>query len=125
MKTSSIRKRNNWNYTQVQDDFDDLVMAAARGDARAVDAIEEALGPMLIEEARVVLGEYADEGEHVLQALLVVLLEGRTRFRPSQGRAVVWLCRMAHAIAQTWRKRKENEKDWPKSYRRSRGNDDS
>jgi hypothetical protein len=112
MKTSSIRKSHDWKHTQVQDDFDDLVMDAARGDARAVDAIEVALGPMLLEEARVVLGEYADDGEYVLQAMLVVLLEGRSRFRPSQGRAVVWLCRMIHAIAQTWRK----ENDWRRGY---------
>jgi hypothetical protein len=102
-KPSSPRSRIPFNHTQVEDDFDDLVMCAARGDSRAVGAIAVALGPMLLEEARVVLGEYADEDGDVLQEFLLVLLEGRTRFRPAHGRAVPWMCRTVRAIAQTWR----------------------
>jgi len=111
MKTSDNRRfhvsspvnRNASDSAQIQDEFDDLVVAAAGGDARAIGAIAVALGPTLREEARVVLGEYADEDWDVLQDFLVVLLEGRSRFRPAHGRAVTWLCRTIRAMAQTRR----------------------
>ena len=104
---SSIGPRNAPSDTQIQDDFDELVMRASRGDSRAVGAIAVALGPMILEEARVVLGEYADEDSDVLQDFLLLLLEGQSRFRPSHGRAVLWMCRTVRAIAQT--RRKEND----------------
>jgi len=105
---SSHRTRNASNDTQVQDDFDDLVMNASRGDSRAVGAIAVALGPMILEEARAVLGEHAHEEEDVLQDFLLFLLDGRSPFRPAKGRAVPWMCRMVRALAQTRRK----EKGW-------------
>lgn len=93
-----------------RDEFDVLVMQAARGDACALGAIEVALGPMLLEEARVVLGEYADEDESVLEEFLEFLGEGRSRFRPAHGRAVVWMCRAVRAISE--RRRRENDWRW-------------
>jgi|SRR5580704_4760179 DNA-directed RNA polymerase specialized sigma24 family protein len=105
---SSHRTRNASNDTQVQDDFDDLVMNASRGDSRAVGAIAVALGPMILGEARAVLGEYSHEAEDVLQDFLLFMLDGRSPFRPAHGRAVPWMCRMVRAIAQTRRK----EKGW-------------
>jgi DNA-directed RNA polymerase specialized sigma24 family protein len=105
---SASHNRLHSNDTQVQDDFDDLVRLAVRGDRRAVGAIAMALGPMLLDEARVVLGEYADEDSDVLQDFLLVLLEGRSRFQPVHGSAVVWLCRTIRAVAQT--RRMENDR---------------
>ena len=117
LSPSSLRARSTSNDTQVQDDFDDLVMHAAQGDSRAVGAIAVALGPMLLEEARVVLGEHADEDTDVLQDFLLLLLEERTRFRPAHGRAMPWMCRTIRAIAQTRRK----EHEWRHGWRPSRG----
>lgn len=88
---------------QLQDEFDELVMKASRGDRRAIGSIAVALGPMLLKEARGFLGRYADEDEDVLQDLMVFLLEQRSPLRPEQGRAVVWLRRLVRAIAQTRR----------------------
>ncbi len=105
---SSPRTRRTCSDTQVEDDFDDLVQHAACGDSRAIGAIAIALGPMILEEARVVLGEYAGEDIDVLQDFVGVLLEARSPFRPSHGRAIPWMCRTVRAIAQT--RRKENNR---------------
>jgi hypothetical protein len=103
--SSGIRRAES--DTQIEDDFDDLVTLAARGNSRAVGAIAVALGPMILEEARVVLGEYADEDIEVLQDFLVFLLDARSPFRPAHGRAIPWMCRVVRAIAQTRLKRNE------------------
>jgi hypothetical protein len=102
----SARSGNPPGDEQLQDEFDELVMKASRGDRRAIGSIAVALGPMLLKEARGFLGRYAEEDEDVLQDLLVFLLEQRSPFRPERGRAVVWLRRLVRAIAQT--RREEN-----------------
>lgn len=103
--SSGIRRTEN--DTQIEDDFDNLVTLAAHGDSRAVGAIAVALGPMILEEARVVLGEHAAEDIEVLQDFLDFLLDARPPFHPAHGRAIPWMCRIVRAIAQTRVKRKE------------------
>jgi hypothetical protein len=90
--------------SMVEDELDMLVVQAARGDVCALGEIEVVLGPLLREEARVVLGEYADEDESVLQELLEFLGDWRSRFRPAHGRAVVWMCRAVRAISERRRR---------------------
>jgi|HubBroStandDraft_1064217.scaffolds.fasta_scaffold53648_2 hypothetical protein len=92
---------------QIQDDFDELVKRAARGDRRAVGSIAIAFGPMILGEARVVLGEYANEDVDVLQDFLLFLIDARSFFHPGHGRAIPWMCRIVHAIAETRRTRNE------------------
>jgi DNA-directed RNA polymerase specialized sigma24 family protein len=96
--------------TQRQDEFDDLVVHASQGDRRAVGAIAVALGPMLLEEARTVLGEFEQDAEDVLDDFLLSLLERRARFTPAHGRATPWLCRIVRLIAQE--RRRERVRDW-------------
>jgi hypothetical protein len=56
---------------------------------------------MILEEARVVLGDYPDEDIEVLQDFLVFLIDARSPFRPAHGRAIPWMCRVIRAIART------------------------
>lgn len=112
MKTSGIRNGSRSSYPlssnriaandrHIQEEFDDLVMNAVQGDSRAVGAIAVAFGPMLLEEAKTVLGEHSDEASDVLQDFFVYLLGGRSRFRPAHGSAVVWMCRIVRTMAET------------------------
>jgi DNA-directed RNA polymerase specialized sigma24 family protein len=114
MKTTAARRkidhRNHRTDAQCQDEFDDLVVHASQGDHRAVGAIAIALGPMLLEEARTVLGEFEQEAEDVLDDFLLSLLERRAPFTPAHGRATPWLCRIVRAIAQ--QRRRERARDW-------------
>jgi hypothetical protein len=74
------------------DDFDALVALATQGDRRAIGAIAIAMSPMLLDEARGLLGDFEHEAGDVLQDFFVWMLEGKTRFTPARGRALPWMC---------------------------------
>jgi DNA-directed RNA polymerase specialized sigma24 family protein len=121
MKTATIRKvpsssRIHPNTgAQLQADFNDLVWRATHGDRRALGAVAIAISPLLHDEAREVLGEFAQEAGDVLQDFFLALLEGRSRFIPAHGRALAWMCGIIRAMARAHRA--ECERRW------SRGDD--
>ncbi len=118
MKTSMARKMtkfavhhaNEQNDDQHLEAFDELVQKASEGDSRAVGAIAVAIGPTLLEEARVALGDFEQEAEDVLDDFFLCLLDRRMRFTPAHGRAMPWMCGIVQAIAQ--QRRREFERDW-------------
>ena len=92
MKTTASRKtfetdniKDAVTREQHQDQFDELVVLASRGDRRAIGAIGIAFGPMLLEEARTVLGEFDEEADDVLQDFLLALVDRRLLYAPAQG----------------------------------------
>jgi DNA-directed RNA polymerase specialized sigma24 family protein len=95
---------------QLLADMDDLVRRASQGDSRAIGAIAIAFGKMLLEEARAVMGDFAQEAEDVLQDFFVSLLERRSRFTPAHGRAIPWMCGLVRAMAR--KHRAEREREW-------------
>jgi DNA-directed RNA polymerase specialized sigma24 family protein len=92
--------------TQLQTDFDDLVLRACQGDRRAIGAIAIAFGPMLLGQAKSCLRGYEDEAADVLQDFFLSLLERRSRFTPAQGHAIPWMCEAVRALAR------ERNPDW-------------
>jgi hypothetical protein len=81
--------------------LDELVAAAAAGDARAVGAIAIALGPMLLAEARAELGElFAHEDGVVLHWFHEALLGRELVFPRIRGAAVPWMKRMVRTMAR-------------------------
>jgi DNA-directed RNA polymerase specialized sigma24 family protein len=115
MKTANARNRQlsvvqPQTDAQHQDEFDDLVQRATRGDRRALGAIAIALSPTLLQEAREVLGEdFAQEAGDVLQDFFLMLLEGRSRFVPAHGRGLAWMCGIIRSMARRYRKAREME----------------
>jgi DNA-directed RNA polymerase specialized sigma24 family protein len=113
MKTTAARKKEVFEVQTtnepIQDEFDDLVKHASRGDSRAIGAIAVALGPTLLEEARTVLGPFGEDAEEVLQDFLLCLLDRRLRFVPARGRAMPRMCRIIHIIAQQHRRERERD----------------
>jgi DNA-directed RNA polymerase specialized sigma24 family protein len=116
MKTTTLRKVSSSSRihtntdAQRQADFNDLVWRATHGDRRALGAIAIAISPTLLEEARQVLGEFAQEAGDVLQDFFVALLEGQSRFVPAHGRALEWMCGVIRAMAR--QHRAECERRW-------------
>ena len=115
MKTSNVhghvsRPRNPQTDAQLDADLDDLVMRATHGDSRALGAIAIALSPTLLEEARTVMGDFAQEADDVLADFFVWLVEGESRFTPGHGRARAWMCGVIRATAR--KHRAECEKRW-------------
>jgi DNA-directed RNA polymerase specialized sigma24 family protein len=118
MKTSMARQIAKFvvNHENAQTDdphqeaFDTLVQRASEGDNRAIGAIAVSVGPTLLEEARIALGDFEQEAEDVLNDFFACLLERRMRFTPAHGRAMPWMCGIVQAIAQ--QRRREFERDW-------------
>ena len=96
---------------QLISELDGLLARALEGDRRAVGAIAVGLGPLLLQEAEVVLGrDFAHEAGDVLQDFFVSLLEGEVSMRPVQGRAIQWMCGVVRAISR--KHRGERSWDW-------------
>src|SRR5882672_9707837 len=85
---------------QLEDEFNDLLMNACDGDSRAIGAIAMALGPALLEEARLVLGDSTHEADSLLDEFLDSLATGHSRFTPAKGDPVAWMGRVFSRIAQ-------------------------
>jgi DNA-directed RNA polymerase specialized sigma24 family protein len=89
---------------ELDDDFDELMRLATHGDRRALGAIAIAFSPLLLDEAREVLGEdFAQEAGDVLQDFFLMLLEGKSRFVPAHGRAHEWMCGIIRSMARRHR----------------------
>jgi DNA-directed RNA polymerase specialized sigma24 family protein len=86
--------------TQLQDDFDALVLRASQGDRRAIGAIAIAFGPTLLKEAKACLRGYEFEADDVLQDFFLSLLERRSLFAPARGRAIPWMSEAVRALAR-------------------------
>src|SRR5258708_21795012 len=95
---------------QIQAEFADLVVRACKGDRRAVGAIYVAFGPVLLREARSVMGRFKQDAEDVVQDFFVSLLEGRSVYVPAHGYATRWMCGVVRAMAKTYGK--EREREW-------------
>ena len=91
-------------------DFDDLVLRATHGDSRALAAIAVVLGPVLLDEARSVMGAFKQDAEDVLQDFFLFLYEGRSPFLLTHGNALPWMRRTIRAMARTHRV--EREREW-------------
>ena len=90
------------------EELDALVKAATLGDRDAVGAIAIAFGPMLLQEARAVLGEeWEHEGGDALQDLTEALMDRKLRFHPSRGSALPFLRGVVRGMARRLRKRLE------------------
>ncbi len=86
---------------ELVDPLDALVSEATKGDGPAVGAIAIAFGPMLIQVARIELGElWQHLAGDVVQELHVRLLAGELTFPPIRGAAIHWLKRTVRAIAR-------------------------
>jgi len=85
---------------QPEDEFNDLLVNACDGDPRAIGAIAIALGPALLEEARLVLGNSTHEADSLLDEFLDSLATGHSRFTPAKGDPLVWMGRVVRRIAQ-------------------------
>src|SRR5260370_35690055 len=85
---------------QIQAEFADLVVRACKGDRRAVGAIYVAFGPVLLREARSVMGGFKQDAEDVVQDFFVSLLEGRSVYGPSPGYAPRWMVGLVLAMAK-------------------------
>ena len=105
MKTANARKTamsvtsHSRTAAQRQVEFDKLMWRAADGDRRAIGAIAIAIGPTLLKEARIGLGEFDQDAEEVLNDFFLSLLERRFLFTPAHGRAMPWMCGVVQAIA--------------------------
>jgi hypothetical protein len=86
---------------ELLEQLDELVGCAARGDARAVGAIAIAFGPMLVKEARKVLGPMfeLDAGD-VVDRFLWDLMGEKLRFPPIRGAGVAWMKRTVREGAE-------------------------
>jgi DNA-directed RNA polymerase specialized sigma24 family protein len=97
--------------SQLNDELDALmVRCASQGDAHAIGAIALAFGKDLLKEARAVMGDFAQDAEDVLQDFLVSLLEGRSRFTPEHGRALLWMRGVVLAMAR--KHCADREREW-------------
>jgi DNA-directed RNA polymerase specialized sigma24 family protein len=116
MKESAAHDTNTFDTTIPQtersprDEFDELVACASRGDRRAIGAIAIAIGPTLLREARLVLGQFDNEADDVLQDFFLFLVERRWPTTPPQDRAMHWMCVIVRTIAIE--RRREKERRW-------------
>jgi DNA-directed RNA polymerase specialized sigma24 family protein len=90
--------------------LDELAMHACDGDRAAIGAIAVIVGPRLLREVRLALGEYRDEAEDVLQDLYLCLLDKMSPVRPARGDAVRYLCAVVRTLAR--QKRRKRARDW-------------
>ena len=109
-KTAGVATSHSRTDEHRQAEFCDLMQRAAEGDRRAIGAIAIAIGPTLLEEARIGLGELDQDAEKVLNDFFLCLLERRLLFTPAHGRAMPWMCGVVQGIAQ--QRRRERERDW-------------
>jgi DNA-directed RNA polymerase specialized sigma24 family protein len=96
---------------QIQAEFADLVVRACKGDRRAVGAIYIAFGPVLLREARSVMGPFKQDAEDVVQDFFDAVLAGRAVYEPTGGHATHWMRGLIRAIARTYCKDREREWD--------------
>jgi DNA-directed RNA polymerase specialized sigma24 family protein len=104
---NSIRRPRTLSLSKTpthEEDFAELICAAACGDVRAIGAVVAAYYPVLLAQAAEVLGPWQQaDAEDVVQDFLLSLCEGRNRFQPKQDNAPAWMARIVRAIAQTRR----------------------
>ncbi len=80
--------------------LDLLVLAASRGDAKALKSLVAEAGGLVIKEARRALGRcYAQDAEDVAQDFWVELAEGRLVFPLIRGAAKAWIKRRVRHLA--------------------------
>jgi len=86
---------------ELLDQLDVLVLNATKGDVAAVGSIAIGLGPMLMKEARMEVGELRlSSAADVVQDLHVRLLACELTFPRIRGAAIPWLKRTVRAIAR-------------------------
>lgn len=95
---------------QLLAEIDDTVRRASQGDRNAIGKVAILSSSMLLDEAASVLEGFEGEAADVVQDFLLSLLEGRSPFTPSQGRAVPWMRGVVRAMAR--KRRAERERDW-------------
>jgi hypothetical protein len=88
----SSRKRSNVADGELLDQFDQLVLRAVLGDRGAIAALSIGYGPVLLQQARKLLGKaWASEAGPVLADLFAGMLEGTLEFVPGRDRGRAWL----------------------------------
>jgi hypothetical protein len=77
---------------QPLDEFDALVLNAARGDRRAIGALAVGYGPTLLKQAREALGRSrVQQDEDLLQDLFVGMTQASFNFVPGRDQGPAWL----------------------------------
>jgi DNA-directed RNA polymerase specialized sigma24 family protein len=85
---------------ELLDAFDEMVLAASRGDRRAIGCLAIAYVTPLIDEARAALGPmHEQEAAEVVQEFLLGLAEGRFTCPRIRGGAISWMNRVVRALA--------------------------
>ncbi|MGQ0624568.1 MAG: sigma-70 family RNA polymerase sigma factor [Sporichthyaceae bacterium] len=77
---------------------EDLLVAVARGDERAFEALFTRVSPSVYGLVRRVLRDPA-QSEEVAQEVLLGVWKSASRFDPAQGSAMAWIMTMAHRRA--------------------------
>ena len=85
---------------ELLDAFDEMVLAASRGDRRAIGCLAIAYVTPLLDEARAALGPlYEQDAADVVQHFLLGLAEDRFTCPRIRGGAIPWMSRTVRAMA--------------------------
>ncbi len=84
----------------LDDDFDELVLSAVRGSRHAIAALSIGYGPVLVRQARAMLGQIgAHETASVVSDLFCAMLRGSLEFQPGRDRGRKWLRQQLRELA--------------------------
>ena len=85
---------------ELLDAFDEMVLAASRGDRRAIGCLAIAYVTPLLDEARAALGRLLEQdAAEVVQEFLLGLAEARFACPGVRGGAIPWMKRTVRSIA--------------------------
>ncbi|HEX8796073.1 MAG TPA: hypothetical protein VF765_34220 [Polyangiaceae bacterium] len=98
--TTTKQSRRAGADKELLDAFEEMVLAASRGDHRAIGCLAIAYVTPLLDEARAALGPvHESDAAEVVEQLLVGLAEGRFEYERVRGGAVAWMNGLVRAIA--------------------------
>jgi hypothetical protein len=98
--TATKERRRAAAEQELLDAFDEMVLAASRGDRRAIGCLAIAYVRPLLDEARAALGPVREQdAAEVVEELLNGLAEGRFTYPNLRGGAIAWMNGVVRAIA--------------------------
>jgi hypothetical protein len=100
VRAASFRKLSELTDAELLEEFDDLVVHATRGDRYALTVLSVGLGPVILDEARIVLGPGREEHANgIVAELFIGMLRGELIFAPGAVHAGPWLGAQLHFLA--------------------------
>ena len=100
MERNTRRKLSELTEVELLDELDDLVVHAVRGDRFALTVLSVGLGPVILDEARTVLGPgREDDAGGIVAELFMGMLRGDLSFAPDAVHAGPWLGAQLHILA--------------------------